>query len=70
MVREVLRGVEGVKPGQCVLQDRREVVEEVRRAGGLEGVRVMEHDFHEVQPVKGELLSFPAVACVFALFAS
>jgi hypothetical protein len=55
LVRDVLRDVEGVRPGQCVLQDRGEVIEEARAAGrGLEGVVLMEHDFHEEQPVKGE----------------
>ncbi|KAK3902860.1 hypothetical protein C8A05DRAFT_43809 [Staphylotrichum tortipilum] len=56
LLGEVLRGVEGIRPGQCVLQDRGEVVEEVRRMGGLGGVVVMEHDFHEEQPVKGGLV--------------
>lgn len=57
LLRDVLKGVEGVRPGQCVLQDRREVICEAREgsaAGELEGVVMMEHDFHEEQPVKGE----------------
>jgi hypothetical protein len=55
LVRDVLRDVEGVRPAQCVLQDRGEVIEEAKAAGrGLEGVVLMEHDFHEEQPVKGE----------------
>jgi hypothetical protein len=39
-------------------------VEEARAAGaGLEGVVMMEHDFHTEQPVKGEL-----VPCVFEVW--
>ncbi|KAK4038547.1 Demethylsterigmatocystin 6-O-methyltransferase [Parachaetomium inaequale] len=60
LVREVVRDVEGVRGGQCVLQDRGEVIEEARGVarveGGLEGVVMMEHDFHEEQPVKGALV--------------
>ena len=56
LVRNVLRDVEGLMAGQCVVQDRREVVEEARAGEGLEGVVLMEHDFHEEQPVKGEYL--------------
>jgi hypothetical protein len=54
LVKDVLRDVEGVRPGQCVLQDRREVIEEARRGEVLEGVVMMEHDFHGEQLVKGE----------------
>lgn len=54
LVREVVREVEGLGAGQCVLQDRREVIEEARGGEGLEGVVMMAHDFHEEQPVKGE----------------
>ncbi|KAK3290950.1 O-methyltransferase-domain-containing protein [Chaetomium fimeti] len=62
LVKEVVRDVDGLAAGQCVLQDRREVLEEARAAaaavagGGLEGVVMMEHDFHEEQPVKGALV--------------
>lgn len=57
LVRDVLRDVEGLVPGQCVLQDRGEVIEGAREGGrGLEGVVLMEHDFHDEQPVKGECL--------------
>ncbi|SPQ25679.1 99dfc218-e9b4-4e38-8bcb-293d008bcab3 [Thermothielavioides terrestris] len=60
LLRDLLRDVRGLQPGQCVLQDRREVIEEARevarRDGRLEGVRMMEHDFHEEQPVKGALV--------------
>jgi hypothetical protein len=56
LVREVVRDVEGLMAGQRVLQDRREVIEEARAEEGLEGVVMMEHDFHEEQPVKGECL--------------
>ncbi|KAK4153449.1 Demethylsterigmatocystin 6-O-methyltransferase [Chaetomidium leptoderma] len=58
LLKDVLRDVEGVRPGQCVLQDRREVIEEARAVGGgeLDGVVMMEHDFHEEQPVKGALV--------------
>ncbi|KAL2127245.1 hypothetical protein VTI74DRAFT_11052 [Chaetomium olivicolor] len=59
LLRDVVRDVEGVKAKQCVLQDRREVIEEARekaRESGLEGVVMMEHDFHQEQPVKGALV--------------
>lgn len=56
LLKDVLRDVEGIRPGQCVLQDRKEVIEEARTGdpGALEGVVMMEHDFHEEQPVKGK----------------
>ncbi|KAL2163833.1 hypothetical protein VTH06DRAFT_5892 [Thermothelomyces fergusii] len=59
LLRDVLASVDGVRPGQCVLQDRKEVIEEARRlmmGDGLEGVVMMEHDFHTEQPVKGALV--------------
>ncbi|KAL2185816.1 S-adenosyl-L-methionine-dependent methyltransferase [Thermothelomyces heterothallicus CBS 203.75] len=59
LVRDILADVKGIKPGQCVLQDRSEVIEESRRlmvGDGLEGVVMMEHDFHTEQPVKGALV--------------
>lgn len=85
LLRDVLKEVEGVRPEQCVLQDRGEVVEDARKMWGrrgvsgedaesegwgqqyrgdeeegdrderlMEGVVMMEHDFHGPQPVKGE----------------
>lgn len=67
LVRDILADVEGIKPGQCVLQDRGEVIEEARRlmvGYGLEGVVMMEHDFHTEQPVKGKLIAL-VFACNF-----
>ena len=62
LLRDLLRDVEGLKGEECVLQDRREVIEEANSEsekegdqGVLKGVTMMEHDFHQEQPVKGEL---------------
>ena len=42
-----------IKPDQCILQDRPEVVELARKQGGLpERVHFMPHDFFATQPVK------------------
>lgn len=61
LLRDLIRDVEGLKAEECVLQDRREVIEEAKRErekegeqGVLTGVRILEHDFHEEQPVKGK----------------
>ncbi|KAK4118670.1 S-adenosyl-L-methionine-dependent methyltransferase [Parathielavia appendiculata] len=59
LIHLVLRDVVGLLPRQCVLQDRREVIEEARAElmrHGLDEVVVMEHDFHHEQPIKGALV--------------
>ncbi|KAK4113165.1 S-adenosyl-L-methionine-dependent methyltransferase [Canariomyces notabilis] len=58
LLRDLIASVPGLKPGQCVLQDRKEVIEEAREAAGegLMGVVMMEHDFHGEQPVKGAVV--------------
>jgi hypothetical protein len=45
---------------KCVLQDRPEVVEGVKEldAPDLRGAKLMSHNFHETQPVKGKLHIF------------
>ncbi|KAK4195421.1 O-methyltransferase-domain-containing protein [Triangularia verruculosa] len=55
LLKELLGNVEGLAPQECVLQDRPDVIAAVERLndGGLEGVRVMSHDFHDAQVVKG-----------------
>ncbi|KAK4664672.1 uncharacterized protein QC763_507240 [Podospora pseudopauciseta] len=55
LVKELLENVQGLKPQECVLQDRPDVIEGVEKMGdpGLKGVRFMSHDFHERQPVRG-----------------
>jgi O-methyltransferase domain len=42
---------------KCVLQDRPEVIEEVGKQDlpDLKGAKLMPHNFHQAQPVKGEL---------------
>lgn len=56
LLRDVLTSVPGLRPQQCVLQDRPDVIEEAKAAGDevLRDVVMMEHDFHCEQPVKGE----------------
>lgn len=70
LVKDLLKGVDGLSAGQCVLQDREEVIQEAREGEGLEGVVMMEHDFHEEQPVKGEftilVLARVALECIVA----
>ncbi|KAK4164669.1 Demethylsterigmatocystin 6-O-methyltransferase [Cladorrhinum sp. PSN259] len=65
LLRDLVKTVEGLEGEKCVLQDRKEVIEEAEKererdgegeGGMLKGVRMMEHDFHEVQPVKGALV--------------
>ncbi|KAL2023267.1 hypothetical protein VTK56DRAFT_3005 [Thermocarpiscus australiensis] len=58
LLKDVLTAVPGLKAGQCVLQDRPEVIEEAREAGDevIRDVVMMEHDFHTEQPVKGALV--------------
>ncbi|KAK0610667.1 O-methyltransferase-domain-containing protein, partial [Bombardia bombarda] len=55
LLRDMLSEVKGIRPERCVLQDRQEVIDEAITKGDpvLEGVVMMEHDFHEEQPVKG-----------------
>lgn len=57
LLKDVLADVPGVGPGRCVLQDRREVIDQaVEKADpALAGAVMMEHDFHVEQPIKGEL---------------
>lgn len=63
LLKDVLADVPGVGPGRCVLQDRREVIDQaVEKADpALAGAVMMEHDFHAEQPIKGEL--FFACGC-------
>ncbi|KAK1831492.1 Demethylsterigmatocystin 6-O-methyltransferase [Podospora conica] len=58
LLKDVLAEVPGVEPARCVLQDRKEVIEQAAEKAdpALEGVVMMEHDFHEEQPVKGASL--------------
>ncbi|KAK3320256.1 O-methyltransferase-domain-containing protein [Cercophora scortea] len=58
LLKDVITAVPGIAPGHCVLQDRKEVVDEAIQAGDpvLRGVVMMEHDFHTEQPVKGALV--------------
>ncbi|KAK4182684.1 Demethylsterigmatocystin 6-O-methyltransferase [Podospora australis] len=58
LLKEILENVDSVQPGQLVLQDRKEVIEEAKQAGDevMRGVVMMEHDFHDEQPVKGALV--------------
>lgn len=57
LLKDVLADVPGVGAGRCVLQDRREVIDQaVEKADpALAGAVMMEHDFHVEQPIKGEL---------------
>lgn len=67
LLKDVISSVPRLKAEQCVLQDRGEVIEEARAAGdeALRGVVMMEHDFHTVQPVKGETSLL--LACIYRL---
>ncbi|KAK4221457.1 Demethylsterigmatocystin 6-O-methyltransferase [Podospora fimiseda] len=60
LLRDLIKSVEGLEGKDCVLQDRKEVIDEAEKEregeGLLKGVRMMEHDFHNVQPVKGALV--------------
>ena len=60
LLKDVLADVPGVGPGRCVLQDRREVIDQaVEKADpALAGAVMMEHDFHVEQPVKGQSFFF------------
>ncbi|KAK0736630.1 S-adenosyl-L-methionine-dependent methyltransferase [Apiosordaria backusii] len=55
LLKELLGKVDGLAAQECVLQDRPDVIDAVERLkdGKLEGVRIMSHDFHEAQVVKG-----------------
>ncbi|KAK4140759.1 uncharacterized protein C8A04DRAFT_39668 [Dichotomopilus funicola] len=58
LLQDVLRDVDGLRPEQCLLQDRREVIDKAKdnRDGVLAKVVMMEQDFHEEQPLKGGLV--------------
>ncbi|KAK3302984.1 S-adenosyl-L-methionine-dependent methyltransferase [Chaetomium strumarium] len=56
LVIDLIREIRGLNPGQCVLQDRREALEDAKCSIGLEGAVLQEHDFHLEQPVKGALV--------------
>ncbi|KAK3994361.1 Demethylsterigmatocystin 6-O-methyltransferase [Cladorrhinum sp. PSN332] len=64
LLKDLVNSVDGLHGGECVLQDRKEVIEGAERereeegggGGLLSGVRMMEHDFHRAQPVKGALV--------------
>ncbi|KAK0624292.1 O-methyltransferase-domain-containing protein [Immersiella caudata] len=60
LLKDVLTVILGVEASQCVLQDRKEVLEEAAAAGdpALKDIVMMEHDFHEEQPVKGASIYF------------
>jgi len=70
LLRDIVASVPGIAPGQCVLQDRKEVIEEAAAAataagdGVIREARLMEHDFHTEQPVKGTLSSSPNLTCL------
>ena len=69
LLRDIVTSVPGVAAGQCVLQDRKEVIEEAAAAaaagGVIQEVRMMEHDFHIEQPVKGTYIhSLPTLTCL------
>ncbi|KAK0648183.1 S-adenosyl-L-methionine-dependent methyltransferase [Cercophora newfieldiana] len=55
LLRDLLAAVPGVSGRQCILQDRKEVLEEAAAVGDavLDDVVMMEHDFHTKQPVRG-----------------
>ncbi|KAK3385268.1 O-methyltransferase-domain-containing protein [Podospora didyma] len=58
LLRDVVTAVPGVSPERCVLQDRKEVIDEAMAGGDevIQQVTVMDHDFHTEQPVKGALV--------------
>jgi len=57
LLRDILTELPGLSPSQCVLQDRGHVVAEARQASDpvLQGISMIDHDFHQEQPVKGSL---------------
>ena len=57
LLRDILTELPGLSPSQCVLQDRGHVVEEARQASDpvFQGIIMIDHDFHQEQPVKGSL---------------
>ncbi|KAK5654279.1 hypothetical protein OQA88_7455 [Cercophora sp. LCS_1] len=58
LLKDVITTVPGVSASQCVLQDRKEVIEEATRVADpvLVDVVKMDHDFHTEQSVKGALV--------------
>ncbi|KAK1752895.1 Demethylsterigmatocystin 6-O-methyltransferase [Echria macrotheca] len=60
LLKDVVTEIPSVQAEQCVLQDRKEVLEEAvaSRDPVIERVSIMEHDFHTEQPVKGALVYF------------
>ncbi|KAK3361779.1 O-methyltransferase-domain-containing protein [Lasiosphaeria ovina] len=58
LLRDVVTAVPAIHPDQCVLQDRKEVIEEALAGGDafIRGVKLMDHDFHTQQPVKGAMV--------------
>jgi len=56
LLKEILAELPDIPPERCVLQDRKEVVEEALALDipAMKGVRHMGHDFHREQPVKGK----------------
>ncbi|KAK3936818.1 Demethylsterigmatocystin 6-O-methyltransferase [Diplogelasinospora grovesii] len=58
LLKDVIREVPGIRPRQCVLQDREEVINEAKEVGdeALKDVEMIAHDFHTPQPVKGALV--------------
>jgi hypothetical protein len=68
---DLLRDVDGLRPEQCVLQGRGEVIERAMKERGdgvLKGVWMMGCDFLEEQPVKGELCLIAALSLVDCLY--
>jgi len=60
LLKDLIKAVPDVSAEQCVLQDRKEVIEEAAAIGGalLKDVVMMDHDFHAEQPIKGASLYF------------
>lgn len=63
-ITQILEVHPNIKPEQCVLQDRKEVIASAREESGLpSGVKCMVHDYYTPQPIKkARAYHFGAVA--------